>query len=746
MSKDFARMAAGLVLVLAVLAAGIAAELPGAGPDAGKTVLYRDTWGVAHIYAANVEAGMYAMGWAQAEDRPESLLQNLARGIGEAARFEGEEALEGDQITQLWDFYGTAKQGADRIDSNALACVRAFARGVNDFYAAHPKDVPAWWGNRPVDEFMVMAFGSLFLYSWSIDDAIDELKGGGIEPGFDTTPRGSNQWSVSPSRSAEEAVSRSLCGCSARRESPSRSAEKAAILYIDPHLSWWGSSRFWELRIHAGALNGSGVTLAGFPYIGLGHNADVAWAMTTGGPDTSDIYALTLKDDDPMSYRYDNEWRKLTSREVTVTIKDAGTKTLRLLFSHHGPIIAMRGGKAYAAKVAYAGEVGLPEAWFALNHAKDYRDAVAAMDTLQLFPQNVMVADTSGNIYYQRTGRVPKRPDGYNWRRPLDGSTSASEWQGFHAASEHVQILNPPQGYMQNCNITPDVMMVDSPLTPDKYPADVYGAAGGGINERGARALELLSADKSVTVKEALAYAVDVHPYHSERWIAVLKQAHARFGGEHATDADYNAGIKDLLSWNCELRPDSTGALKYYYWRKQLVEDHGDEAVNAVAARITDLMAAMGKPETPVTLSDEELSAAADSFAAAMPRLKQDYGALDAVYGDKFRVGRDDVSWPVGGGGDYGLRTLRSMNYDNERPDHTRWGRGGQTSTQIVVLSKPVRSWMYLPIGESDRPSSTHYRDQAEKCFSPAKLKPTWWMPKDLARHIESRTILEKAS
>ena len=56
------------------------------------------------------------------------------------------------------------------------------------------------------------------------------------------------------------------------------------ILLIDPHLSWWGPSRFWEVRWHAGNLVGSGVTLPGSPYIGLGHNEKVAWAMTTGGP------------------------------------------------------------------------------------------------------------------------------------------------------------------------------------------------------------------------------------------------------------------------------------------------------------------------------------------------------------------------------------------------------------------------------------------------------------------------------
>ena len=41
--------------------------LPGEGDDAGRIVVYRDTWGVPHIYAPTVEDGLYAQGWAQAQ-------------------------------------------------------------------------------------------------------------------------------------------------------------------------------------------------------------------------------------------------------------------------------------------------------------------------------------------------------------------------------------------------------------------------------------------------------------------------------------------------------------------------------------------------------------------------------------------------------------------------------------------------------------------------------------------------------
>ncbi len=707
----------GILLCASLVAA---AQLPGAGDDVGKAVVYRDTWGVPHIYAPTMEAGLYAMGWVQAQDRPEELLKNYMRAMGESAKFDGPAGVQSDMISLLWDNYGTSKRNFDKIRPEIQAQVRAYVKGVNDFYASHPGDIPSWWGDRKVDEYMVVAFFRFFLYGWSVGQVFDDLQAGGIQPGFDEVSRGSNQWAVSPGRSAE----------------------RAAILCIDPHLSWWGTSRFWEFRIHAGELNGSGFNLPGGPYIGLGHNANVAWAMTTGGPDTADVYELKLKDDDPTKYLYDGQWRTLSRREATLEIKGAPSQKITIWSSHHGPIVAMRGGKAYAAKMVYAEEVQLAEAWYELNTAKDYTGAVKAMDMRQLFPQNVMVADTSGNIYYQRTGRVPRRPSGYNWSRPVDGSTSATEWQGLHPASDHLQVLNPPQGYMQNCNISPDVMMVDSPFSPDKTASYLYGSSAGSTNQRGARAVQLLQADTSVTVEEAQAYATDVHPYGAERWLEVLKRADAAFGPEHQSDADYAAGMKEVLAWDGELRHDSKAALKYYYWRKQIVEDYGADTVADAARRIDYYLAAMDKPAPAIDLSDEEIQAAANSFASAMARLKADRGSLDATYGDMFRVGRDDASWPLGGGGDYGTTTLRNIGYGRERSDHTRWGDRGQTSTEIIVMSKPVRSWTYVPIGQSDRPSSPHYRDQAQKLFSPRKMKPTWWLPEDLVEHIESRTVV----
>ena len=56
------RSCLALTVLLLFVSIAWAADLPGTGDDAGKTVIYRDTWGVPHIYAPDVEAGLYAMG------------------------------------------------------------------------------------------------------------------------------------------------------------------------------------------------------------------------------------------------------------------------------------------------------------------------------------------------------------------------------------------------------------------------------------------------------------------------------------------------------------------------------------------------------------------------------------------------------------------------------------------------------------------------------------------------------------
>ena len=142
------QIAIALYFSLGWVLTAFSADLPGTGQDEGQTVIYRDTWGIPHIYAPTDEAGLYAQGYALAEDRPERLLLNLLTAKGELASVQGEAAVANDLRSNMWDHYGVAKRGWDEMQPVLQNHLWAFARGINDFYKEHPKDVPEWWQGR----------------------------------------------------------------------------------------------------------------------------------------------------------------------------------------------------------------------------------------------------------------------------------------------------------------------------------------------------------------------------------------------------------------------------------------------------------------------------------------------------------------------------------------------------------------------------------------------------------------------
>lgn len=712
------------VLVLCFLALAL--------PAAPETVtIYRDEFGIPHIYAETAEGGLYAQGYAMAQDGLERTLENFLRGMGEFSRAfgpgENDANIRADLESLMWDHYGKAKKYYRKLPEAFRSHNAAFVAGINSFMAEYPEQVPEWWIADEVDVYMPIAFSRQFIWGWPAGQAASDLRKIGLRPTYDVTFPYSNEMAIAPSRTEFG----------------------SAVLIIDPHLSWYGRFRYWEVRIHAGDIHISGFATAGFPYVNLGHNEHVAWAHTTGGPDTGDVYELTLNPENRRQYLFESEYKTLTTREVSLEVKgEEAPRRVSFYYSLHGPIIAQKGNKAYAAKLAYAEEIGYLESKYLFMIAKDYKDVQKALEIQQIMPQNVMVADTKGNIYYQRTGRTPIRPKGFDFSRPVDGSIKESLWTEIHRTKDLVQVLNPPQGYMQNCNISPDVMMVDSPMGADRYPSYIFNQPERFTHQRASRATEILHTTEAFTVQQIMDLALDQKCYQYDRWVAALR-ASARID-KRPRDDTYRAGLRGISRWNGESKKDSAGALKYYYWRTALLRIADKEVLAGLTKKIDNFLDIFGEEDGGKALTRNESLLLSRALRRGMEDLLEVHGELDAVFGDVFRAGRldfnDDVSYPVGGGSlrSEGMATLRAIGFTPPREDGTRWGRSGQTSTQVVILSDPIQSYTQPPLGQSDHPDSPHFRDQAEKLLSEGRLKPSWFHKADLLDgHVESVMELE---
>ena len=671
---------------------------------ADETTLYRDEFGIPHVYAPTLEAAAFAVGYAQAEDRLEELLKNYRRAEGTMAEIAGPSQFRNDVLQRMFRHEEIAREKYGQLSAKTRAVIEAYQAGIKAFMKEHPEQVPAW--AQEIHPWDVVALGRFIVWGWPLGEAGAKLLRAGIQPD-DFGYHGSNEVLIGPGRTAL----------------------KVPIAIIDPHLSWYGEFRFYQIRIYAGDFNVSGVSILGTPIPSLGHSRYCSIAMTTGGPDTSDIFVEDLNPDNPRQYRYDNQWKDLQVRKAKIGVK-TGTgvdwKEVEIEYSQHGPIVAHKKGKAYAMAIPYFEQVGLMDQTYDAMTARNLNEMKAALSHLQLMGQNVMVATVQGDIYYVRNGRVPIRAPGTDPSRPIPGCYSTNEWRGIHPFTDLVQVLNPPQGYMQNCNVTPFGMMKDSPLTPEKYAAHPYlynATRTSPLHQRAQMMTELLDAAHDVTAEAAIGIAFNPQVYHAERWQARLKTAWAK-APEPARQGDAAEVYGLVEQWNRRSDADSEGALAYYAFKKGLDPD------------------IMRDVEPPSDLTDQELLTA---LAKAAQWMKTNFGSLHTPYGKYFRVGREggDRTYPVGGGsvGDAGMATVRAIGFSKVGKEMV--GHSGQTSTQIVIMTDPPESYTIVPLGVSDHKSSGHWDDQAEKLFSKSKATPTYFMNrKELEKHVTRREQL----
>lgn len=704
--------------ILATCAVGLFAtvvlSLP-AAETAEKVTLYRDKWGVPNIYGKSEEAICYALGYAQAEDRPEQIFDNYRTAVGRLSETAGPSGLERDFYARVFRFEEVCKENWHKVSPQVRACMTAFQAGVRRYFEDRPEKKPDNYFE--IEPWMCVALGRAVIWGWPLGQAADDLDAGGIErPKLEY--HGSNQMALAPSKTRDG----------------------AAIAVIDPHLDFYGMMRFYEARMYGGKIAVAGVAITGMPVflLGLGHNAYASIAMTTGGPDTADIFKETLNPDNPNRYRYNGQWRDGVRRTIKIAVKAKDDTidhvTREILYTHHGPVLVEKDGFGYAAALAYADEVGLADQMYRMFTAKNINDMRDALAMAQLMPQNVMVATVDGDIYYQRTGRVPIRPEGYDYNKPVDGSTSKTEWQGIHPQNDLVQVLNPKCGWMQNCNVSPRVMFRDSPLTEEKYKSYIYmepqyKGIRYGLHQRAGMTFRQLDAVDKATLEDVFEIAMSPQVYGVNAWQARLRAAWEKADPESQADRNLAGFVDAILAWNGRAEKDSIGILPYRYWKDQ--QGAFDREVGNRLGAAPNLW-----------LTNKAVIRMARDGCAAMMK---EHGRIDVKYGDIYRCGRKGGkrTAPAEGGGLNGIATPRALSFGHKLEGGRRLMTGGQCALQIVIMTQPPKSWTAAPLGQSDDPGSAHFDDQAIQLVSNRKLKSTYFKDEAaLQKNLESTTEL----
>jgi len=686
---------------------------------ARSITIYRDTYGVPHVFGPTDASCVFGYIYAQAEDNFWQIEDSYLRALGRASEVYGAKTLEDDELVRALEIPRLAKAEYERSSPRIKELLKAAADGLNYFLKHNPQVKPRLIAS--FEPWYVLAFSRYGLYYQFI------FRRSGIKTEEIKTvlePQGPNVSALDPVRSIPRAMLDDFQSATESEGSnmwainPVKSISRHAFLFINPHQPFFGVGQWYEGHVHSEeGLNMSGASFFGSSLPTIGHNEFLGWSHTVNAPDIVDVWEETFdKPGDPLAYRYDGGYRRATEWTDTVKIKtDNGMMERKLTFrkTHHGPIVAKRNAKWLAVRMAQFEEGGQLDEWYAMTRSRNLEEFKKAMSAVAVPMFNAVYADREGNIFYVYNGAVPRRSPAFDWSQPVDGSTPATEWHGYHSFNELPQMTNPKSGFVQNCNSTPFATTVFDNPDPNVYPKYMVGE---GDTPRARISRRILWNKEKFTFDEWARAGFDTYVIQAETEIPELVKSWEKTHSAKVVDA-----VAELQSWDHISRITSVPMTLYMLWHEK---QYGTPIIRLAKTK-----------QDPV-----------QSLEQVIDDLTGKFGTWQVPWGDLNRLERrqsggeepfrDDVkSLPIAGApGDVGI--VFNFYARPEKDQKRRYGVAGHSFISVVEFGPEVSARSILVFGENSDPASPHYFDQSE-IYAKQEFKPAYFSLADIQAHAE---------
>ena len=727
-------------------------EVPGL--DAPVEILI-DRWGVAHVFAGGQDDLFFAQGWNAARDRLWQIDLWRRRGEGTLSEVFGPRFVEQDKAARLLLYRGDMHAEWLAYASDTKRIVTAWTRGVNayvDLVLERPELLPpefealdyepSHWTPEAVtrirshgllrnagSEFARARFlaehgadalalrdryqpdhrltvpegldlaaiqaapGALDLYRLGTRGVRFNNLAAGFQDEVDPASQGSNNWAISPRRTATG----------------------RPLLANDPHRTQAVPSLRYIVHLSSPGLDLIGAGEPALPGISIGHNGTIAFGLTIFSIDQEDLYIYRTKPGEPDFYEHRGHWLPMDVTSEEIPVRGGDTRTVELRFTRHGPVLYRDPDRDLA--------IGLRAAWLEPGmapylgsieyiRARNWDQFLAAMNRWGTPSENQVYADTNGNIGWKPGGLAPVRP---NWDGllPVPGD-GRYEWRGYRDMDELPVEFNPERGWVATAN---------EMNLPPGYDVPLGWEWAGPYRRQ--RIGEVLDKDDAMTIEGAVQLQTDYVSIPARRLLALLRRAKPI---PEATPA-----LNLLAGWDGELAPDSAAAALFeVWWRRHLDPEVGRR-----------MAAALEAGDDPLPIQDEnllQLLETADSRLGARPRRARDEALLEslaAAYADvEERLGADPAAWrwadlhqidlrhpmsahlpddirrladvgpaPRGGSGD----TVGNTSYGDDLNQ-----RSGASFRMVVDVGNWDASVAMNNPGQSGDPRSPHYKDLFE--------------------------------
>jgi len=690
--------------------------------QANNVTIIRDNFGVPHIYGKTDADAVFGLLYAQCEDDFNRVEQNYIWATGRLAEVEGEDAIYSDLRAKLFMTEAEAKANYNKSPEWLKKLCNAFADGINYYLYTHPEVKPKLI--TKFEPWMPMYFSEGSIGGDIERVSIKKIKAfyeGDDSKAFNIESEQNVQEELEPAGSNGIAISGKL------------TASGNPILLINPHTSF-----FFRSEVHVVSeegLNAYGAVTWGQFFVYQGFNEKTGWMHTSTYTDVIDEFEQDLiKIDDQLMYRYGEELRQVQTDSVTLNYKDGNavkSKTFPSYRTHHGPITHSNNGKWVATAMMWKPVKALQQSYIRTKQS-GYKGFREMMDIKTNSSNNTVYADAEGNIAYFHGNFIPKRDTSFNYRYPVDGSNPKTDWQGLHDVSEHIKLLNPENGWLQNCNSTPFTAAAEFSPKAEDFPT--YMSLNR-ENFRGVHAIDLLSKGKDYTIDSVIALAHDPYLPAFAELIPGLIEAYDNSNSKK--HQNLKEAIDVLRDWNFTTSKTSIAmTLAHYY----------GTAYNRLGKR--------PKPMSSMEAMTYFGNASPESerlkiFETAIQELNTDFGTWQLPWGDVNRYQRlngdikqkfDDTkpSIPIGfASGRWGALAAYGVSYRN--PDAKKiYGTRGNSFVAVVEFGDTVKAKTILAGGQSGDPNSPHFNDQAQD-YADVKFKDVPYYKDDVLK-VAQRT------
>ncbi len=717
--------------------------------------VYRDAWGIPHVFAKTFRGAFRAEGYLEARDRLFQMDTFRRAGKGELAEIQGRAALAQDRDRRRRGYTEAElramfESGGERF----RAIVTAYTEGVNDFLR-EGKELPPEYGKlgvrpRPWTETDCVAIGVLMARRFgeagdqelTVARVFDQIVGKVGEadarkilddllrpsdPSAPTTLHDHLRAKPAPPREkglrdapglADEAWARyrgelddvlasraafgipSYFGSNAWVAAPKKSRSGNAMLYGGPMMGFAAPSICNEIQLSAEGLNAGGMSFPGVPGVMIGWNDRVAWTTTSGGADLVDVYALELHPEDPGKYRYRGEWRPFEAVEHEIAVRGEAPEKLRVLRSVHGPLAAdpdPKARRAHALRMSFwKEEQSTFEAVMDMGFSRSIEDFEAAARKVAT-SHNFFCAAADGRIGFWYCGRHPRRAPGHDPRFPQDGS-GAMDWAGIRPFEDWPRSVDPAHGFFANWN---------------NKPARDWEPSGFGKVFWGKKIIDVLEAEEKLSFDRFREIA-RLSAYHA--FLADYFVPHILEAAKGSEDPEVNRAVEILAGWDRQETPGHAGPVLVERWVRAAMVRMFGHLVDPLLLASRDVQRFVVDPLL-YALEGER----------CLVRLNYDYlkgrdrnELVLAALKDAIRGGVEKLAWEE-----------PELNFKGEVGKvRSKSGRG---TYQVAVEMTPggPRAVTVCAPGQSERPDSPHYRDQVE-LFAKWEYKPFVWRREDM--------------